>query len=88
MRTVWLILEYCPGNRLFDLLQADLKLPESSVRMFGLNLLGALQFLHTNGIVYGNLKPSAVRACPCVCVCVCVCVCTYLYTYAYTCMHA
>jgi serine/threonine-protein kinase ULK4 len=59
---VWLILEYCPGNRLSDLVQADLKLPESSVRMFGLNLLGALQFLHTNGIIYGNLKPSAVRA--------------------------
>lgn len=58
---VWLVLEYCPGNRLYDLLQADLKLPESSVKMFGLNLLGALQFLHSNGIVYGNLKPSAVQ---------------------------
>ena len=57
---LWLILELCPGNRLLDLLQADLKLPESSVNSLALNMLAALQFLHSNGIVFNNLKPSAV----------------------------
>jgi len=57
---LWLILELCPGNRLLDLLQADLKLPEQSVHTLALNLLAALQFLHSNGIVYNNLKPSTV----------------------------
>ena len=57
---LWLILELCPGNRLIDLLQADLKLPEESVNSLALNLLAALQFLHSNGIVFNNLKPSSV----------------------------
>ena len=57
---LWLILELCPGNRLLDLLQADLKLPEQSVNSLALNLLAALQFLHSNGIVFNNLKPSTV----------------------------
>jgi len=57
---LWLILELCPGNRLLDLLQADLKLPEQSVNTLALNLLAALQFLHSNGIVFNNLKPSTV----------------------------
>ena len=57
---LWLILELCPGNRLIDLLQADLKLPEPSVNTLALNLLAALQFLHSNGIVFNNLKPSTV----------------------------
>ncbi|EKX45990.1 hypothetical protein GUITHDRAFT_70825 [Guillardia theta CCMP2712] len=57
---LWLILELCPGNRLIDMLQVDLKLPELSANMLGLNLLAALQFLHSNGIVYNNLKPSTI----------------------------
>ena len=57
---LWLILELCPGNRLLDLLQADLKLPEPSVNTLSLNMLAALQFLHSNGIVFNNLKPSTV----------------------------
>uniref|UniRef100_A0A7S0HXU4 Protein kinase domain-containing protein n=1 Tax=Hanusia phi TaxID=3032 RepID=A0A7S0HXU4_9CRYP len=57
---LWLILELCPGNRLIDMLQVDLKLPELSANMLGLNLLAALHFLHSNGIVYNNLKPSTI----------------------------
>lgn len=57
---LWLILELCPGNRLIDLLQQDVKLPEASVCALSSNLLAALQFLHTNGIIYNNLKPSSV----------------------------
>eukprot|EP00961_Rhodomonas_salina_P159590 2149273-Rhodomonas_salina.3 len=34
------------GNRLLELLQLDLKLPEASLNSMALNLLAALQFLH------------------------------------------
>lgn len=77
---IWLILEYCTGGNLMELLaQAtlaffflfgvlsdiwhlvqDLLLPESSVHDFGLEIVRGLQYLHSNGIIYGNLKPGTV----------------------------
>ena len=35
-------------------------LPESIIRLYGLQILGALRFLHSRGIVYGDLKSSNV----------------------------
>ncbi|MEW5310458.1 MAG: hypothetical protein WDW38_002255 [Sanguina aurantia] len=55
---LWLILEYCVGGDLMSLLRQDCKLPESSVHDFGRDLVVALQYLHSNSIIYCDLKPS------------------------------
>lgn len=41
-----------------SLLRQDCKLPESSVHDFGRDLVVALQYLHSNSIIYCDLKPS------------------------------
>ncbi|KAL8150893.1 hypothetical protein V2J09_020701 [Rumex salicifolius] len=57
---LWLVLEYCVGGELFSLLKQDIKLPEDSIHEFAYGLATALQFLHSKGIVYSDLKPSNI----------------------------
>lgn len=57
---LWLVLEYCVGGDLMTLLQQDGKLPEDSVRDLAFDLVKALQFLHSKGIIYCDLKPSNI----------------------------
>ncbi|KAL3506782.1 hypothetical protein ACH5RR_032164 [Cinchona calisaya] len=57
---LWLVLEYCVGGDLMNLLQQDSKLPEDSVRDMASDLVRALQFLHSKGVIYCDLKPSNI----------------------------
>jgi len=57
---LWLILEYAPGGDLKALLNADQRMPEEAVKMFGVDLMAGLQYLHAKGILYGDMKPSNV----------------------------
>ncbi|CAL0334651.1 unnamed protein product [Lupinus luteus] len=57
---LWLVLEYCVGGDLLSILRQDTQLPEDSVHDFALDLVKALQFLHSNGIIYCDLKPSNI----------------------------
>jgi len=57
---LWLIFEYCIGGDLYHLLEQDRKLPESSIKHMGLELITGLYYLHSKGIVYAELKPSNV----------------------------
>ncbi|KAF6176628.1 hypothetical protein GIB67_034490 [Kingdonia uniflora] len=57
---LWLVLEYCVGGDLMTLLGQDGQLPEDSVHDLARDLLKALQFLHSNGIIYCDLKPSNI----------------------------
>eukprot|EP00753_Platysulcus_tardus_P012734 PLAT3529.3.p1 GENE.PLAT3529.3~~PLAT3529.3.p1 ORF type:complete len:1349 (-),score=673.98 PLAT3529.3:46-4092(-) len=59
-RHLWLILEFCTGGDLLQLLKADRRLPESSVKVFGVDLLSGLLYLHSVGLLYCDLKPSNV----------------------------
>ncbi|KAL3812788.1 hypothetical protein ACJIZ3_014056 [Penstemon smallii] len=57
---LWLVLEYCVGGDLMTLLQQDGKLPEDSIYDLALDLVTALQYLHSKGIIYCDLKPSNI----------------------------
>ncbi|KAI9922031.1 hypothetical protein PsorP6_001909 [Peronosclerospora sorghi] len=57
---IWLILEYCMGGDLLNLITHDKQLPESVVKSFGLELVAGLQYLHANSILYCDLKPANV----------------------------
>ncbi|CAM6127262.1 unnamed protein product [Calypogeia fissa] len=57
---LWLVLEYCVGGDLLTLLRQDARLPEESIHDFARDLVQALQFLHSKGVIYCDLKPSNV----------------------------
>lgn len=57
---LWLVLEYCVGGDLLALLQQDNHLPEDSIHDLAHDLVKALQYLHSNGIIYCDLKPSNI----------------------------
>ncbi|KAK6122626.1 hypothetical protein DH2020_043625 [Rehmannia glutinosa] len=57
---LWLVLEYCVGGDLMTLLQQDGKLPEDSIHDLAHDLVEALQYLHSKGIIYCDLKPSNI----------------------------
>lgn len=56
----WIILEYCSGGDLYGLIEADQKLPEDTVKKLTYELLEGLSYLHSLGIIFGDLKPSNV----------------------------
>lgn len=43
-----------------DLILQDNKLPECSIQMFAQDLVAGLQYIHSKGIVYCDLKPSNI----------------------------
>ncbi|GMH45644.1 hypothetical protein BSKO_13601 [Bryopsis sp. KO-2023] len=57
---LWIILEYCVGGNLLDIINSDLKLPEKSIRSFGKDLVKGLQYIHSKGFLYCDLKPSNI----------------------------
>ncbi|XBI57033.1 hypothetical protein VPH35_038514 [Triticum aestivum] len=56
----WLVLEYCVGGDLKGLLEQDKKLPKSAMHDLAYDLVKALLFLHSQGIIYCDLKPSNI----------------------------
>lgn len=57
---LWIIFEYCAGGDLLQLIEQDKKLPETTIQKFGRDLTQGLYYLHFNGIIYCDLKPSNV----------------------------
>lgn len=57
---LWIIFEYCAGGDLLTLINQDKVLPEETIQAFAKDLMTALHFLHMNGILYCDLKPSNV----------------------------
>ena len=43
-----------------SLLRQDMRLPESSIHDFGRDLVISVQYLHSNAIIYCDLKPSNI----------------------------
>jgi serine/threonine-protein kinase ULK4 len=57
---LWIIFEYCAGGDLYQMIEQDKKLPEDTVRKFAFELVEGLSYLHSNGIIYADLKPSNI----------------------------
>ncbi|KAK9671825.1 hypothetical protein RND81_12G057000 [Saponaria officinalis] len=57
---LWLVLEYCVGGDLMSLLRQDVQLPEDSIHDLAYDIVKALLFLHSKGIIYCDLKPSNI----------------------------
>lgn len=57
---LWIIFEYCAGGDLLQVIEQDKKLPEPTLQKFGRDLTQGLYYLHFNGIIYCDLKPSNV----------------------------
>ncbi|KAA8524936.1 hypothetical protein F0562_011426 [Nyssa sinensis] len=57
-----LLIDYCPNGDLHSLLhkQPGYRLSVESVRFYAAEVLGALEYLHSLGVVYRDLKPENV----------------------------
>ena len=55
-RHLMLVTEYCEGGEVFEQLVARGRMGEPGARLYFLQVLDALQFLHSNGIVHRDLK--------------------------------
>ncbi|KAF0985137.1 hypothetical protein FDP41_000176 [Naegleria fowleri] len=51
--------EYCTGD-LMTLLSQDQRLPEEAIHLFALDIVNGLQYVHSRGVVYCDLKPSNI----------------------------
>lgn len=57
---LWIIFEYCAGGSLLTLIEQDKKINEQAIRSFGFDIVKALLYLHSSGIIYRDLKPSNI----------------------------
>lgn len=57
---MWAVTEYCPGGDLLRLIEQDKSLPEPVVKGFAVEILRALAFAHSRGVVVCDLKPATV----------------------------
>lgn len=57
---LWIIFEYCAGGDLYKMIDDDKKWPEESVKKLGFEIIEGLSYLHANGIIYADLKPSNI----------------------------
>jgi len=58
IKTILLVLEYCPGGELFDILYYADKLPENIARTYFQQMMHGLQAVHKAGITHRDLKPQ------------------------------
>jgi serine/threonine protein kinase len=56
--SLYLILEYCTGGDLEKILRSDGHMPETSVRIFGLDAISGLKYLHSAGFIHNDLRPK------------------------------
>jgi len=60
IKTILLVLEYCPGGELFDLLFYSDRLNEITVRTYFHQLMNGLKAIHLAGIAHRDIKPQNI----------------------------
>jgi len=58
LSTVLLVLEYCPGGELFDILYYTHQLDEVTARTYFIQMMHAIKACHGVGIVHRDIKPQ------------------------------
>ncbi|EAY10691.1 CAMK family protein kinase [Trichomonas vaginalis G3] len=57
---LFVFLEYCPGGTLLELLERDVYLPETVIRIFVSDILNALLFIHLNSFLFIDFDPRNI----------------------------
>ena len=57
---IWMVVELCTGDSLDAVLSQDKRLPVETVRHFGVEIVKALFYIHSQGILYCDLRPSRI----------------------------
>lgn len=57
-RNLYMVLEYVCGGELFTHLRKAGKFPNEQCRFYAAQIVMAIQALHTEGVVYRDLKPE------------------------------
>jgi serine/threonine-protein kinase ULK4 len=57
---IFVITEYCPGGTLLELLERDVCLPETVIRIFSSDLLAGLLYIHRRGFLYRDFSPRNI----------------------------
>ena len=60
---IYLAMELCTGEDLFDLLARERRLPEARAARIGIQICAALSAAHGDGVVHRDLKPENVMIC-------------------------
>lgn len=58
LNTILLVLEYCPGGELFDILYYTNQLDEKTARTYFRHMMIGLKACHDSGIVHRDIKPQ------------------------------
>ncbi|ESL09483.1 protein kinase [Trypanosoma rangeli SC58] len=57
---LWVITELCVGGDMRQVLNCHSRLSGRAVQMFGTDIAEGLMYIHSRGVVYGDLKPSNI----------------------------
>lgn len=59
-KNVFLLLEYCPGGDLGKVLKKERKFSEEIARIYIIEVMLALEYLHAKNVMYRDLKPDNI----------------------------
>ncbi|KAF5403153.1 Serine/threonine-protein kinase ULK4 [Paragonimus heterotremus] len=55
---LWLVMELCTGGSLEQVIKEDKFLPDNLVRQFGADIVRGLDYVHSRGVIFDEMRPS------------------------------
>lgn len=56
VRSIYRVYEYCSGGSLAKVIEQDQGLPEAAIRLFSMDIVKAIHYLHSKGYLYGPIR--------------------------------